>query len=645
VTLFGMLVPNAIKDRAPDRRNTVLLLDKASAAIPWELFEDGVRRDRRIRRPLAIEAGLVRQLVDPHGRELIRQATGNSALVVGNPLVADRRFANLPGAESEAAAVADQLKGEYSVTALIGKGISPDQVMTALHERPWKVMHLALHGVFDFPRVPGGEEKVTGAVIGADFYLAPADFNQMPYVPDLVFLNCCHGGNTAADAAAHVPRYPELAANLATQFIKMGAKAVVAAGWAVDDRAAQAFAQTFYAEMLRGRPFGEATFTARKEIHRRFAQVNTWGAYQCYGDPAFCLVSGRSTGRPGRAVCLRELILEAESITSQARSADDGDVAALCQRLDALVSGANDKWLKSARAGVALGAAYGELREFERAIAYYEAARTAEKADLTGTALEQLANLRVRYAEHLWRDRKAGAKDVQAKVDEQLAIARTLLDRLLELNPSAERYALLGGLEKRRAMTRGKADVQDIVEALRAMEGYYQQSYDEKVKTRQSDPFYPYSNLVVARLTRSWLETADMEAATKDDTKTKGKKKGKREETAADAPAASSLAASIAVLADLERAIEGANDFWSLGFVAEAELLRKLYGRAPDGVTSDAVLRRYREAERRGRSRREFDSVLTQVRYLSLMAGRSSDKATKALKEALDRLERRLAKP
>mgnify|MGYP000585510121 CR=1 FL=1 len=37
-----------------------------------------------------------------------------------------------------------------------------------------------------------------------------------------------------------------LAANLATEFIEMGCRAVIAAGWAVDDAAAEVFSATFY---------------------------------------------------------------------------------------------------------------------------------------------------------------------------------------------------------------------------------------------------------------------------------------------------------------------------------------------------------------------------------------------------------------
>ncbi len=628
--LFEMLVPNAIKERAPDRRDTVLLLDAAAAAVPWELFEDGLSRDRRGRRPLAIAAGLIRQLVDGHGRQRVRPALGTGVLVVGNPPVHDPRFAPLPGAEAEARAVAAQLSGPFDVTALIGVEATPRAILSALHERPWRVLHLAMHGVFEFPAVAGGAGLVTGAVAGTHLYLAPSDFNQMRYVPDLVFLNCCHVGNTSADALPHVPRYPELAANLATQFIRMGARAVVAAGWAVDDLAAQAFAQTLYAEMQRGRPFGEAVFTARTGIHRRFGHVNTWGAYQCYGDPAFCLGQGRRPSRPWRAVCLRELLIEADAIASQAKVAADGDVADLRARLDDLVSFADEAWLRDGRAAVAVGAAYGELSDFARAIDYYERARQAERADLSGTALEQLANLQVRAAEHAWQESRktaAALADAEARLDG----AERLLRQLLAVNGSAERHALLGGLAKRRATIRIERDRTRALEALAAMREHYDAAYRIKVETKQDDAFWPFMSTLMARLAASWLRPTALGK-----TSPRGRKRA--------GPVAAALSpAELETLAAFEQAAAGRNDFWALGFLAQAALVRSLLAGALDEVTSDGLFERYRDAQRRGRSTRELDSLVTDVRTLARVAGRSEDPRAAALAPGLDRLAARLA--
>ena len=69
----------------------------------------------------------------------------------------------------------------------------------------------------------------------------------------------------------------------------MGVRAVVAAGWAVDDAGAATFSTIFYDEMLKGHAFGEAVKLARCATFERHSGSNTWGAYQCYGDPEYRL--------------------------------------------------------------------------------------------------------------------------------------------------------------------------------------------------------------------------------------------------------------------------------------------------------------------------------------------------------------------
>jgi hypothetical protein len=417
---------------------------------------------------------------------------------------------------------------------------------------------------------------------------------------------------------------------------------VVAAGWAVDDLAAQAFAQTFYAEMQRGRPFGEAVFTARKGIHRRFSHVNTWGAYQCYGDPAFCLSQGRKPSRPWRAVCLRELLIEADAIANQAKVATDADVSDLRRRLDDLVAAADGAWLRDARAAVALGAAYGELSDFARAIDYYERARQAERADLSGTALEQLANLQARYAEHVWRDSRKTATAL-AEAEARLDDAERLLRQLVALNGSAERQALLGALAKRRATIRVDRDRAGARAALAEMRGHYEQAYAIKVKTGQSDAFWPYMSTLVASLAESWLRPIPPAKSAPPATPAPSATPARARKRASRKASSALSAAQRETVAAFEQVVATRNDFWALGFLAEAALLRALHAGDIAEVTSDALIARYRDAQRRGRSRRELDSMLAEVRLLARVAARSEDPTVVPLGASLDQLVDRLA--
>src|ERR1700683_1787970 len=83
---------------------------------------------------------------------------------------------------------------------------------------------------------------------------------------------------------------PEFAANIAVELMKLGARCVIAAGWAVKDDDAKIFSEEFYRAMLGGDSFGNATLRARRAAYfGGVARSNTWGAYQCYGDPDYRL--------------------------------------------------------------------------------------------------------------------------------------------------------------------------------------------------------------------------------------------------------------------------------------------------------------------------------------------------------------------
>ena len=88
----------------------------------------------------------------------------------------------------------------------------------------------------------------------------------MSATPDLVFVNACHVGRTSGRIAAarSTNRLNEIAANLALQLMRNGVRAVIAAGWAVDDTAALTFARTAYENLLSGRHYGDAIHLARQ---------------------------------------------------------------------------------------------------------------------------------------------------------------------------------------------------------------------------------------------------------------------------------------------------------------------------------------------------------------------------------------------
>ena len=141
-------------------------------------------------------------------------------------------------------------------------------------------------------------------IIGKGMVLTPGDVKQMRRVPELVFINCCHLGRVDGKDSDR-DRLHRLAANLAMQFIEMGVRAVIAAGWAVNDLAALTFAESFYRDMVNGRPFGEAVRLARKRTWLGHPAYNTWGACQCYGDQDYRLQRGERRGQGARVSNVR----------------------------------------------------------------------------------------------------------------------------------------------------------------------------------------------------------------------------------------------------------------------------------------------------------------------------------------------------
>ena len=499
-TLFEMLLPTRLREFAPRQDDLVVLVDETSARFPWELLEDRWSSNGR---PPAVASGMVRQLKTETFRPTPAHASGPKALVVGNPdLGGWDAFADLPGAREEATLVARVLReAGYQVRDCIDE--KADAILNGLHRDGWRILHLAGHGEHEFP-VPavhagacdacGGtppvrQELRSGMVIGRDTLLTPGDVEQMRWVPELVFINCCHLGRTQSRVPA---RHNALAANLAVQFVRMGVKAVVAAGWAVDDGAANAFAESFYARMLTGEPFGEAVRAAREEVWTRFPGVNTWGAYQCYGDPSYRLSGGaqhqaRPRERHYHAPCelVAQLDNHAESIRMQVRTGDEDEAAltTLREGIEDLFAGIpielREDWRKRADVAAAAGFAWGETRAYAQAVEWLETALRANVGDCPLRALEQCNNFRVRLVGERWqalRGEPAGP-DREAR---RLKLVDCIEDSISELAqvceraPTLERLTLLGNACRRLAWLQDGE--RERLEALVNMDGYLGQA-------------------------------------------------------------------------------------------------------------------------------------------------------------------------
>ncbi len=484
-TLFQLLLPHDFKDTARQVQQMVFVLDGYTANLPWELM---LADDR----PLATRTAMVRQLSSTHYRSRINQTTVRRAFVVGNPSTAGyfQALANpravgptalddLPAAEREAQAVAESLLRQgFEVERSIGADQGATAVINRLYRQPYRIVHIAGHGVYD---EPGADSQArSGVVLSDGLLITAAEIDAMETVPDLVFLNCCHLGKVDAEPVA----FNKLAYSVARQLIDIGVRAVVVAGWAVEDAPASLFAETFYERLLADNlPFGEAVFQARRTTWERYPNSITWGAYQAYGDPGWRLdprIDGPTPGtrRDTRIASPEELLdridCERQEVQRSGQLIGAGEARRLVGRVQAAFAGVPDAWAGRPDLLTALGALYADLGPDYFDLARRCLQRAVTASDLEGKAtiraIEQLANVESRLGE------ATGDSAMVASGIERLT-------QLLKLTGTAspagtttgsdgaacanntERASLLGSAWKRKAAVHARAYLEHRAEA------------------------------------------------------------------------------------------------------------------------------------------------------------------------------------
>lgn len=379
-TLFQLMVPLDFKATARQTDALALLLDERTANLPWELLcaDD---------EPLVLRTAMVRQFVSTQWRRRVRASSDKLAYVVGNPSTQGfgRAFTppgqavrgdppSLPGAQEEACTVAASLRSAgYQVVEAIGADQRAVDVINRLFQRSYRVLHIAAHGEFEIVAADGRPR--TGVLLSDGLMLTAAEIGQMEVVPDFVFLNCCHLGAMDDGAAGPSTAYHRLASSLARELIDMGVRAVIVAGWAVDDAAGQRFAEVFYRQFIvEGRAFGQAVHQARRETYQDWPATNTWGAFQAYGDPGFLIEpmrahggGGAASGEPEPFVAHQELVDAIDRVGDriQCPRADKATTTpqALQRELAALLRRGPGEWARRTDVLAALDRARGKCHE------------------------------------------------------------------------------------------------------------------------------------------------------------------------------------------------------------------------------------------------------------------------------------------
>ncbi len=441
-TLFELLIPNNLKEKLKRKGNISWILDTKTASYPWELLQDNTTNAK----PLCINAGMIRQLSTKDYRINIKRVAEKGALIIADPIL-DGFVSQLPGAKEEGMMVKDTLENVgYPTTHLIGTDAA--SIVKNFFCNDYTIIHLAGHGVFN-PKSP----KKSGMVIGKDIFLTVFEIQQMPVVPELVFVNCCHlGYSNSEDEKFYQDRY-KLAANIGTQLISIGVKAVIAAGWVVNDAAALDFAQVFYNSMFSGYNFGDAVKNARNYIYEKHPGNNTWGAYQCYGDPFFKLKgisAGKGSWSPSYIVP-QEAEIDLDNLLNQLQMATSAGKDHLAD-LNTIMTAVDRDVLRTPQIIERVAKIYQELAMYIEAIGNYEELLKMENADFSFSCMEKYCNTRAKqYIREIYENENS---DPALKIEAYKNTERVIgdLSVLVSSGETAERHNLLGSAHKRLAL-------------------------------------------------------------------------------------------------------------------------------------------------------------------------------------------------
>lgn len=472
---FELLIPNDFKEEVKRQSNINWILDKYTAAYPWELLQENTVNSL----PLSVNAGMIRQLATTDYRLQINAVIESNALVIGDPDLKGGNAPQLPGALLEGKRVEEILDSKgYDVVSVL-RGNASD-ILLSLFNKNYKIVHLAGHGVFN-----EDPDKPSGMLIGKDAYLTTSEISQMSTVPELVFVNCCFLGQMNAIAEEGRQRFYRLAANIGTQLIENGVKAVIVAGWAVDDASALDFTGKFYQGMFEGDNFGTAVKNARKAIYDKYSyRTNTWGAYQCYGDPFYLLDAAPDAPEEKISFVIEE---EAEiELTNLLYSLDTGNYDAewVSKKMDAIDKAIEAASVQTGKTLELQALIYSAINMYGKAIEKFDQLVKEEISEYSFAALEQYCNIRVKFA--MQELKKPGNK----KYDYIKKLKDVVPDlmALMQLSQTQERLAVLASTFKRIGMVSEGTQKKNayIQSAL-----FYKKSLDDK---RNDSEYYPLTN-------------------------------------------------------------------------------------------------------------------------------------------------------
>ena len=162
------------------------------------------------------------------------------------------------------------------VHPLLGKCATKQAVLERINSV--SLIHFAAHGSAERGEIALSPLRATTKIPrDEDYLLTMSDISQARLRPKLVVLSCCHSGCGQIRAEGVV--------GIARAFLGSGARSVLVALWAIQDRATEQFMRHFYEHLIRGESASESLHETMKWMRGNgFTKVSEWAPFMLIGD-------------------------------------------------------------------------------------------------------------------------------------------------------------------------------------------------------------------------------------------------------------------------------------------------------------------------------------------------------------------------
>ena len=201
------------------------------------------------------------------------------ALIVGEPGIShvyykeNREFlCPLPGARKEAEMIGRLIGAQ----PLLGEHATKQAVLQSIHSVA--LIHFAAHGNAERGEIALAPPRSTNGVPQEeDYLLTMAEISQVRLRAKLVVLSSCHSARGQIRSEGVV--------GIARAFLGSGARSVLVALWALQDKATEQFMSRFYEHLVCGESASESLHQAMKWMRENgYSDVGQWAPFMLIGD-------------------------------------------------------------------------------------------------------------------------------------------------------------------------------------------------------------------------------------------------------------------------------------------------------------------------------------------------------------------------